>query len=149
MSPVCEFLGLSVDCIDKYGAHSQERLEAYQVDITYGTNNEFGFDYLRDNMVDMLEYRVQKEHHYCIVDEVDSILIDEARTPLIISGPSESDTEKYYEIDKMIPRLREAQADEQGKEIPGTGDYLIDIKDRNVIITEDGGKKNRNIFKNR
>ena len=92
-------------------------------------------------MVDRLEYRVQREHHYCIVDEVDSVLIDEARTPLIISGPSESDTGKYYQVDKMIPRLKEAKADEQGKEIPGTGDYLIDVKDRNIVITEDGGRK--------
>ena len=141
MAPIFHFLGLSVDCIDKHSPHSAERTEAYQADITYGTNNEFGFDYLRDNMVDDRKHRVQRSYYYCVIDEVDSVLIDEARTPLIISGPSESDTTKYYEIDKMIPRIREAKADEQGKEIPGTGDYLIDIKDRNVVITEDGGKK--------
>ena len=141
MAPIYNFLGLTVDCIDKYTPHSKERSEAYQADVTYGTNNEFGFDYLRDNMVDHLEQRVQRSYYYSIIDEVDSVLVDEARTPLIISGPSESDTTKYYEIDKIIPRLREAKADEQGKEIPGTGDYLIDVKDRNVIVTEDGGKK--------
>ena len=141
MGPIYTYLGLTVDCIDKYPAHSPERSLAYRADIVYGTNNEFGFDYLRDNMVEHVDHRVQKKRHYCIIDEVDSILIDEARTPLIISGPSESDTTKYYEIDKIIPRLREAKRGEQGREIPGTGDYVIDIKDRNLFISEDGGKK--------
>ena len=104
----------------------------YACDIVYGTNNEFGFDYLRDNMVDTLDMKVQREHDFCIIDEVDSILVDEARTPLIISGPSDSDVQKYYNIDKIIPRLMKASTDERGKEVPGTGDFTIHIKDRKL-----------------
>jgi len=141
MSKVYEFLGLTVGCIDLHPAHSPGRRTAYSCDITFGTNNEFGFDYLRDNMVDRIEHKVQRSHAYCIVDEVDSILIDEARTPLIISGPSESNTDKYYQIDKILPRLRRANTDEQGKEIPGTGDFIHDEKDRAITITEDGVHK--------
>ena len=87
MGPLYQFHGLSVDCIDRYQPHSQERKAAYNADITFGTNNEFGFDYLRDNMVSETEGLVQRKHHYAIIDEVDSVLIDDARTPLIISGP--------------------------------------------------------------
>ena len=87
MAPIFEFHGLSVDCIDYYKPNSEERRRAYMADITYGTNNEFGFDYLRDNMAHKSEDRVQRQHSYSIVDEVDSVLIDDARTPLIISGP--------------------------------------------------------------
>src|SRR5205807_928112 len=87
MGPLYQFHGLRVACIDSYPAHSKERKQAYQADITYGTSNEFGFDYLRDNQVTSLEWKVQRGHHYALVDEVDSLLIDEARTPLIISGP--------------------------------------------------------------
>ena len=147
MGPIYQYLGLKVDCIDKYFAGTMERREAYQADITFGTNNEFGFDYLRDNMIDNLEQKVQRPHFFCIVDEVDSVLIDEARTPLIISGPSESNIEKYYQIDKIIPRLREAKADEKGKEISGTGDFVLDIKDRNIIVTEDGSQKIEQLLK--
>ena len=139
MRPIYEFLGLSVGYI-VHDLDPQTRKEMYACDITYGTNNEFGFDYLRDNMVDEIGHKSQREHYFCIIDEVDSILIDEARTPLIISGPSDSSVDKYYQIDKVIPRLKEAQKDEKGKEIANTGDFIIDIKDRNLIITEDGVK---------
>lgn len=143
MQPLYEFLGLTVGVVIN-AVDGEQRRDAYRCDITYGTNNEFGFDYLRDNMVGDIDEKSQRGHHYCIIDEVDSILIDEARTPLIISGPSESDTGKYYTIDKIIPRLKEAQRDANEQEVPGTGDYLIDIKDRNIFLTEDGVKKIEN-----
>jgi len=118
------------------------RREAYRADITYGTNNEFGFDYLRDNMRFSLEEMVQREHYYAIVDEVDSILIDEARTPLIISGPAEGSTDKYYKIDRIIPKLTRAATIVEGKlsEIEATadGDYIVDEKARAVSLTEQG-----------
>ena len=118
------------------------RREAYRADIIYGTNNEFGFDYLRDNMRFSLEEMVQREHHYAIVDEVDSILIDEARTPLIISGPAEGSTDKYYKIDRVIPKLTRAATIVEGKlseiEATATGDYIVDEKARAVSLTEQG-----------
>src|SRR5262245_40628246 len=118
------------------------RHEAYRADITYGTNNEFGFDYLRDNMRFTLEELVQRELHYAIVDEVDSILIDEARTPLIISGPAEESTELYYRVDRIIPRLKRAATIVEGKlsevEAQANGDYIIDEKARAVALTEQG-----------
>ncbi len=135
MGEVYRFLGMSVGII-VHGLNDAERREAYGADITYGTNNEFGFDYLRDNMKFRLEDYVQREFHYAIVDEVDSILIDEARTPLIISGPSEDSTEKYYVIDKIIPHLRKAHA-EDGSD----GDYTVDEKLKQVILTEQGVTK--------
>ncbi len=125
MGPIYKFLGLSVGVI-VHGMDDGERREAYHADITYGTNNEFGFDYLRDNMKFNLDDYVQREFNYAIVDEVDSILIDEARTPLIISGPSEESTDKYYKINQIIPRLK--------KEI----DYTVDEKSRTVVLTEEG-----------
>lgn len=128
MMPIYSFLGLSVGVI-LHGLTDEERQAAYNADITYGTNNEFGFDYLRDNMKYDLSQYVQREMNYAIVDEVDSILIDEARTPLIISGPSEESTDKYYRIDKMIPKLR--------KDI----DYTIDEKAKTTILTEEGNIK--------
>ena len=103
-----------------------ERKDAYRADITYGTNHEFGFDYLRDNMKFTLEEYVQRELHYAIVDEVDNILIDEARTPLIISGPAEESTDKYYIIDRIIPRRRAART--PGRRRRGVGDYTVDEK---------------------
>ncbi|MCX7980858.1 MAG: preprotein translocase subunit SecA [Bacteroidia bacterium] len=111
--PLLAFHGLRVDCIDYYEPHSEERRKAYQADITYGTNNEFGFDYLRDNMVTSAEQMVQREHHYAIVDEVDSVLIDEARTPLIISGPVQHSDDHLYRqfkplIDKLVNEQRRA-----------------------------------------
>jgi len=125
MGPIYNFLGLSVGVI-VHGMEDDERRQAYHADITYGTNNEFGFDYLRDNMKFSLEDYVQRDFHYAIVDEVDSILIDEARTPLIISGPSEESTDKYYRINQVIPRLRRDT------------DYTIEEKTRTVVLTEEG-----------
>jgi len=125
MGPIYKFLGLTVGVII-HGLDDPERREAYHCDITYGTNNEFGFDYLRDNMKFTLDDYVQREFNYAIVDEVDSILIDEARTPLIISGPSEESTDKYYKINQIIPRLKKDK------------DYSIEEKSRTVVLTEDG-----------
>ncbi|MDP2268429.1 MAG: preprotein translocase subunit SecA, partial [Deltaproteobacteria bacterium] len=125
MGPIYRFLGLSVGVI-VHGMDDDERRQAYNADITYGTNNEFGFDYLRDNMKFSLDDYVQREFYYAIVDEVDSILIDEARTPLIISGPSEESTDKYYRINNIIPKLRIEK------------DYTIDEKSRTVVLTEEG-----------
>ncbi|MEN6468616.1 MAG: preprotein translocase subunit SecA [Smithella sp.] len=125
MSPVYHFLGLSVGVI-VHGMDDDERRNAYGKDITYGTNNEFGFDYLRDNMKFSLEEYVQREFNFAIVDEVDSILIDEARTPLIISGASEESTEKYYKINQIIPRLK--------RDV----DYTIEEKSKTVVLTEEG-----------
>ena len=125
MGPIYNFLGLSVGVVI-HGMDDPERRDAYHADITYGTNNEFGFDYLRDNMKFTLEDYVQREFNYAIVDEVDSILIDEARTPLIISGPSEESTDKYYKINQIIPRLKR------------DSDYSIDEKTRTVVLTEEG-----------
>jgi preprotein translocase subunit SecA len=125
MGQIYKFLGLSVGVI-VHGLTDPERKTAYACDITYGQNNEFGFDYLRDNMKFSLEDYVQREHHYAIVDEVDSILIDEARTPLIISGASEESTDTYYIVDRVIPRLR---AEEH---------YTVDEKLRTVVLSEEG-----------
>jgi preprotein translocase subunit SecA len=125
MGRLYKFLGLSVGTI-RHGLNDDERRESYNSDITYGTNNEFGFDYLRDNMKFSLSHCVQRGHQFAIVDEVDSILIDEARTPLIISGPSDESTDKYYRIDKIIPKLR--------RDI----DYQVDEKHRTVTLTEEG-----------
>jgi len=128
MGPIYRFLGLSVGVI-QHDMPDADRKAAYGADITYGTNNEFGFDYLRDNMKYSLEDCVQRGHNFGIVDEVDSILIDEARTPLIISGPSEESTDKYYKVDKLIPRLRRDE------------DYAIDEKARTVVLQESGHEK--------
>jgi preprotein translocase subunit SecA len=125
MGPVYKFLGLSVGVI-VHGMDDVERSKAYNCDITYGTNNEFGFDYLRDNMNFRSEDYVQRDFNYAIVDEVDSILIDEARTPLIISGPSEESTDKYYRINQVIPRLKKEQ------------DYTVEEKSKTVVLTEEG-----------
>jgi preprotein translocase subunit SecA len=111
IGPVFEFLLLTIDCIDKYRPHSPERMRAYRADITYGTNNEFGFDYLRDNMVRSVDEIVQRKHHYAMVDEVDSVLVDDARTPLIISGPVSqgADDQEYIELKPHVERLMNAQ----------------------------------------
>ncbi len=126
MGQIYEFLGLTVGCI-VHGLEDDERRAQYACDITYGTNNEFGFDYLRDNMKFSLEEMVQREFNFAIVDEVDSILIDEARTPLIISGPTEESTDMYVEVDKLIPKL-----------VPE--DYEKDEKQRTVTMTEQGSQ---------
>src|SRR3984957_13160797 len=125
MSPLYRALGMSVGVI-VHDLDDTQRRAAYHADITYGTNNEFGFDYLRDNMKYDLANCVQRGHHFAIVDEVDSILIDEARTPLIISGPAEESTDKYYKIDKIIPKLIQDI------------DYTLDEKHRQATLTEDG-----------
>jgi preprotein translocase subunit SecA len=121
-APIFEFHGISVDCIDRYQANSPERRKAYQADITYGTNNEFGFDYLRDNMARGLDELVQRKHHFAMVDEVDSVLIDDARTPLIISGPvPKGDIHEFYELKPRVSKLVEAQ-----KKL--CNDYLVEAK---------------------
>jgi preprotein translocase subunit SecA len=146
MGRIYRFLGLSVGVI-QHDLNDAERQVAYLCDITYGTNNEFGFDYLRDNMKFELAHYVQRGHHYAIVDEVDSILIDEARTPLIISGPAEESTELYYEVDRIIPKLKpgavtrgDAKAEER-EALEATGDYLVDEKHKTVNLTESGMAK--------
>jgi preprotein translocase subunit SecA len=131
MGPVYRFLDMSVGVI-RNGQDSAEKRAAYACDITYGTNNEFGFDYLRDNLAFRLEDRVQRGLAFAIVDEVDSILIDEARTPLIISGPAEESTEIYLRINTLVPRLARQQSED------GPGDYSVDEKGRQVHLTEAG-----------
>jgi preprotein translocase subunit SecA len=131
MGPVYRLLGLTVGVI-KNAQSSAEKREAYACDITYGTNNEFGFDYLRDNLALHLEERVQRSLPFAVVDEVDSILIDEARTPLIISGPAEESTELYLRINQLVPRLA------RQKEESGPGDYSVDEKTKQTHITEAG-----------
>src|SRR6187397_2039779 len=153
MGPVFHFLGLSLgiiqhECAYIFDAEHRgkdeallnlrpvERKEAYAADVTYGTNNEFGFDYLRDNMVTDLTQRVQRERYYAIVDEVDNILIDEARTPLIISGQAEESADLYFTFARLVPRLKERpEGAEEG------GDYFIDLKDKAVSSTEEGVEK--------
>ena len=142
MGKLYTFLGLTVGVI-VHDLDDQQRRDAYAADVTYGTNNEFGFDYLRDNMKFDLKDCVQRKHNFAIVDEVDSILIDEARTPLIISGASEESTDKYARVNKIIPKL------EKGEEIEGppgepaqlTGDFVVDEKHRNISVTDEGWEK--------
>ena len=143
MGRIYRFLGLSVGVIQHH-LGDEERQAAYRADITYGTNNEFGFDYLRDNMKFDLGMYVQRGHHFAVVDEVDSILIDEARTPLIISGPAEESTDKYYRINAIIPKLKpgaritgDKKAEERA-ELEKTGDYIVDEKAKAVTLTEQG-----------
>jgi len=133
MGQIHRFLGLEVGCIQN-DMDDFERQSAYAADITYGTNNEFGFDYLRDNMKFDLATCVQRGHYHAIVDEVDSILIDEARTPLIISGPSDDATDKYYKADATIPQLKRGE-DQDGVK---TGDYVVDEKAHTAVLTEEG-----------
>ena len=135
MGRLYNFLGLSVGVV-VHGVEDNARKLAYRADITYGQNNEFGFDYLRDNMKFALEEYVQRELNFAIVDEVDSILVDEARTPLIISGPAEESTEKYAIIDRIIPKLKRGRKVEKGE--PEEGDYAVDEKMKSAILTEQG-----------
>ncbi len=143
MGRLYRFLGLQVGVI-VHGLNDEQRRENYAADITYGTNNEFGFDYLRDNMKFSLDDYVQRGFNFAIVDEVDSILIDEARTPLIISGPTEDSTDKYYIIDRIIPKLEKGEAKDveantlSGKKKVYTGDYTIDEKAKSATLTEQG-----------
>jgi len=154
MGKIYRFLGMSVGVI-QHDLNDAERQAAYAADITYGTNNEFGFDYLRDNMKFDLAHYVQRGHHFAIVDEVDSILIDEARTPLIISGPAEASTDLYYEVDKIIPQLKagavirgDVKAEER-EEIDLTGDYVVDEKHKTVTLTESGMQKAEHLLLHR
>ena len=140
MGQIYRFLGLDVGVI-QHGLTDQERQQAYGADITYGTNNELGFDYLRDNMKFTLESMVQRGHHYAIVDEVDSILIDEARTPLIISGPSEQSTEKYTLVNRIIPKLERGEEVREGDRKYTTGDFVCDEKAHTATLTDEGAAK--------
>ena len=154
MGRIYRFLGMTVGVI-QHDLRDHERQTAYACDITYGTNNEFGFDYLRDNMKFDLSHFVQRGHDYAIVDEVDSILIDEARTPLIISGPAEQSTELYSEVDRIIPRLTPGavtQGDvkaEDREALETTGDYLKDEKHKTVTLTESGMAKAEKLLAHR
>ncbi|MGP9806526.1 preprotein translocase subunit SecA [Halomonas sp. AOP12-C2-37] len=139
MRPLYEFLGLSIGVIFS-GQTGEEKRHAYQCDITYGTNNEFGFDYLRDNMAFSLEDKVQRGLHFAIVDEVDSILIDEARTPLIISGAVDENTDLYKVVNVLAQQLEQGEASED-EDAPVTGDFVVDEKQKQVELTEQGHNK--------
>ncbi|MBP3911208.1 MAG: DEAD/DEAH box helicase, partial [Niameybacter sp.] len=153
MGKLHNFLGLSVGCILS-GMENDERREAYNCDITYGTNNEFGFDYLRDNMVLYAEQMVQRELNYALIDEVDSVLIDEARTPLIISGSGSKSTHLYKAADIFVRRLKKGQllgeesamASLMREEIEEEGDFIVNEKERNVTLTADGVRKAEQYF---
>jgi preprotein translocase subunit SecA len=140
MGKIYGFLGLSVGVI-VHDLSDAQRREAYGSDITYGTNNEFGFDYLRDNMKFELADQSQRGHYYCIVDEVDSILIDEARTPLIISGPTDQTTDKYARVNAIIPKLEEGELIETLETKTWSGDFVIDEKARAITVTDEGWEK--------
>lgn len=172
MGPIFNMLGVSVGIIQSSGALGPDntsflydaeyqsqipnfqhlkpcaRREAYAADITYGTNNEFGFDYLRDNMVFRLEQRTQRGRNFAIVDEVDSILIDEARTPLVISGPAEDSSKLYQEINKIVPLLKEHKETEDGEE-SAPGDFIVDEKMRSIDLTEEGHNRVETILEER
>ena len=144
MGPIYEALGMTVGVVQS-GQDAVSKRAAYQADVTYGTNNEFGFDYLRDNMAFRLEDKVERSLEFAIVDEVDSILIDEARTPLIISGPAQESTDLYVTINRLAPRLKQQEMVESdlpvrfgGEEVEDTGDFFIDEKNRQVELTERG-----------
>ena len=154
MGRLYRFLGMSVGVIQHELTDAQRQV-AYGADITYGTNNEFGFDYLRDNMKFELTSMVQHGHHFSVVDEVDSILIDEARTPLIISGPAEESTDMYYEVDRIIPKLKKGAVTqgnvkaEDREQLETTGDYLVDEKHKTVTLTETGMAKSEQLLGHR
>ena len=154
MGRVYRFLGMSVGVI-QHDLNDQQRQVAYNCDITYGTNNEFGFDYLRDNMKFDVAAMVQRGHHYAIVDEVDSILIDEARTPLIISGPAEESTDLYYEVDRIIPKLKRGEVHqgqvkgEDRDRLEASGDFVVDEKNKTATLTEAGMAKAEQLLAHR
>ena len=153
MGPLYEFLGLTVGVI-QHDMSPRDRQAAYACDISYGTNNEFGFDYLRDNMVSFREEMVQRGHAYAVVDEVDSILVDEARTPLIISGPAEESTDKYYKAFQIARQLKgrrvtegqEIDAKHKGEDLYQGFDYLADEKNKSISLSEEGEKKAAGLF---
>lgn len=147
MGPIYNFLGLKVGSLTSEIEDDAKRKEQYDADVTYGTNNEYGFDYLRDNMKYSLEEKVQRDHYFAIVDEVDSILIDEARTPLIISGPTNKTLDNYKianEVSKKL--LRATEKDENGEVKPESGDFIVDEKNRTITLTENGIKKAEELF---
>jgi preprotein translocase subunit SecA len=148
MRPIYEFLGYSVGCLTADIHDDVTRKAQYTVDITYGTNNEYGFDYLRDNMKVREEDKAQGLHHYAIVDEVDSILIDEARTPLIISGPTQRDHNHYAQADAIAQKMQRGQKLETkaGEPEQTTGDFIIDEKNDTIVMTEDGLQKAQDLF---
>ena len=154
MGRLYRFLGMTVGVI-QHDLNDQQRQVAYGCDITYGTNNEFGFDYLRDNMKFDLGAMVQRGHHFAIVDEVDSILIDEARTPLIISGPAEESTDLYYEVDRIIPKLTRGEVHqgqtkgEDRERLEASGDYIVDEKNKTATLTESGMAKAEQLLSHR
>ena len=140
MGPVYRFLGMEVGVI-RNGQTSAEKRAAYAADITYGTNNEFGFDYLRDNLAFRPEDQVQRSQVFAVVDEVDSILIDEARTPLIISGPADDSSELYIRINKLVPELVRQERLPDEDDDGGPGDFSVDEKSRQVTLSEEGHQK--------
>jgi preprotein translocase subunit SecA len=154
MGRVYRFLGMTVGVI-QHDLNDQQRQVSYNADITYGTNNEFGFDYLRDNMKFDITAMVQRGHHFAIVDEVDSILIDEARTPLIISGPAEESTDLYYEVDRIIPKLKRGEVHqgqfkgEDRDRLEASGDFVVDEKNKTATLTESGMAKAEQLLAHR
>ena len=148
MSPIYEFLGYTVGCLTADIHDDMERKAQYNADITYGTNNEYGFDYLRDNMKVRAEEKAQRDHHYAIIDEVDSILIDEARTPLIISGPTQRDHSYYAQADKIARQMERGEKIEvkAGEDEKTTGDFIVDEKNRTIVMTEQGLQKAQDLF---
>jgi len=148
MGKLYEFLGYSVGCLTADIHDDMGRKAQYDADITYGTNNEYGFDYLRDNMKVRAEEKVQREHNYAIVDEVDSILIDEARTPLIISGPTQRDHNHYARADSIAKQMERGEKIETkaGEPEQTTGDFIVDEKNRTIVMTEDGLQKAQDLF---
>ncbi|MDQ7084983.1 MAG: preprotein translocase subunit SecA [Sulfurovum sp.] len=148
MRPIYEFLGYSVGCLTASIHDDMGRKAQYEADITYGTNNEYGFDYLRDNMKVRAEEKAQRTHHYAIIDEVDSILIDEARTPLIISGPTQRDENHYLQADTIAKQMiaGEKLKTRAGEDEETTGDFIIDEKNKSLIMTEDGLQKAQDLF---
>ena len=148
MSPLYEFLGYTVGCLTADVNDDASRKAQYAADITYGTNNEYGFDYLRDNMKVRAEEKVQREHHYAIIDEVDSILIDEARTPLIISGPTQRDHSHYAKANEIAKKMQRGEKlpTKAGEPEKTTGDFIVDEKNRSIVMTEDGLQKAQDLF---
>ena len=145
MGKAFNFLGLSVG-VNVPQMESEEKRAAYAADITYGTNNEFGFDYLRDNMAMRIEERYQRGLHYAIVDEVDSILIDEARTPLIISGQAEDRTEVYYRMNEVAPLLTRQKSEKKEDQPEPAGDFFVDEKNHQILLSEAGHQKAEEIL---
>jgi len=148
MAPIYTFLGYTIGCLTADIHDDEGRKAQYAADITYGTNNEYGFDYLRDNMKVRAEEKAQREHHYAIIDEVDSILIDEARTPLIISGPTQRDHNHYAKADEIAKKMQRGEKLETkaGEDEKTTGDFIVDEKNRTIVMTEDGLQKAQDLF---